>query len=124
MLLHISVTTCFSCSLRYGTIQLVDGRDSGETRRQFVAGVATVQFVRTNAAVIKHRARQTGLSYTMFLMSRCYGTRPHDKWYSLHQLLENMPYFQIKNRRMGLTERCSQVHEPVSHLATDRCFPF
>lgn len=91
--------TCFSCSVglvRYDTNPLMDGRDSGETQEQFVAGVATVRIVRMNAAVIQHRARQTGQGYTMCLMSRCYGTRPHDKWHSPYQLLKNMPFFQIK----------------------------
>lgn len=58
VLLHVSaMTTCFSGSVRDSTIQLADGRGGN-----FVAGVATVQIVRMNAAVIKHRARQTGLS--------------------------------------------------------------
>lgn len=48
------------------------------------SGAATVQSVRMNTAVIQHRGRQTGLGYTMFLMSRCYGTRPHDKWHSTY----------------------------------------
>lgn len=47
---------------------IIKGRDGGETQRQkFVAGVVTVQIVRMNVAVIQHRARQTGLGYTMFL---------------------------------------------------------
>lgn len=47
--------TCFSCSVglvRYDTNPLMDGRDSGETQQQCVAGVATVRIVRMNAAVI------------------------------------------------------------------------
>lgn len=92
--------------------QLIDGRDGGET------GAATVHIVRISAAVIQRRAPQTGLGYTMFLMSRCYGTRPHDKWHSPYQLLKNMPYFQIKTD--GWYYRAPRRSPQASSLPGDR----
>uniref|UniRef100_A0A3B3X595 Limb development membrane protein 1 like n=1 Tax=Poecilia mexicana TaxID=48701 RepID=A0A3B3X595_9TELE len=85
--LRASAATCFSLLggflVRSAHARLQTAARRGETRRrrQCVAGVATERIVRMNAAVIQHRARQTDLGY-MFLTSRCYGTRPHDKWHS------------------------------------------
>lgn len=71
-----------------------------------------------SAAVIQHRARQTGLVYTMFLMSRCYGTRPHDKWHLPDQLLKNMPYLPIKTD--GWSYRAPRRSPQASSLPGDR----
>lgn len=68
------------------------------------AGVETERIVRMNAAVIQHRARQTDLGY-MFLASRCYGSRPHDKWHSPAATLQKHADLEGADGRLLLTWR-------------------
>lgn len=85
-------------------------------RRDAICCRSCDQIVRMNTVVIQHRARQTGLGYTVFLMSRCYGTRPHDKWHlpsttQKHAALPNenrwmiLPSAAVKSTSLLLTWR-------------------
>lgn len=117
-----TTSTCFSCLVdlvRYGTDRLMDGRDSDrDTTAILLQELPLSKLSAWTQLSSKNRARQTGPSYTMFLMSRCYGTRPHDKWHSPYQLLKNMPYFLIKTD--GLSYRAPQWSPRASSLPGDR----
>lgn len=62
-------------------------------------------------------------SCAVFLMSRCYGSRPHDNWHAPDQLVKNTPCSRGSNPSDGLTECRGEVHPPPPYLATDRSPP-
>lgn len=96
--LHISASTCFGRSVH---------RRWRRRRRDAAAAICPHRPHKRSC----HSPR-AGLGYIVFLTSRCYGTRPHDKWHSPYQLLKNTPYFQMDARRMR--------RAPRPYLATDQ----